>query len=324
VRVVDGVTLSLEAGRTLGLVGESGSGKSLTALSIARLVPSPPARHAGGRIFVEGEDVYQMTEAGLRRMRGGTVAYVFQEPASSLNPTMRIGRQILESLSRHAPDRATMDEVIQLLNLVGIPNPSQRIRAYPHELSGGMQQRVMIAMAVAPSPKLLVADEPTTALDTTIQAQILHLLIELQRQLGMAILLISHNLGLVAQIAHSIAVMYAGEIVERGPTERLLRAPAHPYTKALLALIPTFAGAKRDRFEVIPGAAPLAGDWPAGCRFHPRCPFGRSECARIHPALQERTDHQSWYCRCPYHFEIAQQENGRGAPAPQFNRHGNA
>src|SRR5580704_9988469 len=221
-RAVDGVSLSLEAGKTLCLVGESGSGKSVTALSIARLLASPPAFYAGGEILLDGRDVLQMKAAELRGIRGGLVSYVFQEPGASLNPVFRIGNQIKEALKLHRPEAATDTEVIRLLKLVGIPAPEARIKSYPHEMSGGMQQRAMIAMALAPQPKVLVADEPTTALDVTIQAQIIELLSQLRQQLGMAILLITHNLGIVGDIADQVAVMYAGQIVETAPVRELL------------------------------------------------------------------------------------------------------
>src|SRR5579872_1096047 len=213
-RAVDGLSLSLDAGETLCLVGESGSGKSVTALSIARLLASPPAFYPCGEILLEGRDVLEMKPAELQTIRGGVVSYVFQEPGASLNPVFRIGNQIKESLRLHRPEAATDAEVVRLLKLVGIPAPEARMRSYPHEMSGGMQQRTMIALALAPHPKLLVADEPTTALDVTIQAQIIELLGQLRQQLGMAILLITHNLGIVGDVADEVAVMYAGQIVE--------------------------------------------------------------------------------------------------------------
>src|SRR5437867_3851845 len=233
-RAVDGVSLSLDPGETFCLVGESGSGKSVTALSIARLVPSPPAYYAGGQVLLQGRDVLKMSSADLRNVRGGVVSYVFQEPGASLNPVFRIGGQIKEALTLHRPDCATNAEVIRLLKLVGIAAPESRMRNYPHEMSGGMQQRVMIAMALASQPKLLVADEPTTALDVTIQAQIIELLHDLKHRLGMAILLITHNLGIVGDLADRVAVMYAGQIVETARARDLLKRPLHPYTQALM------------------------------------------------------------------------------------------
>ena len=281
-RAVDGVSLSLEAGKTLCLVGESGSGKSVTALSIAKLVPSPPARYVGGEILIEGRDVLKMSSRELRDIRGGLVSYVFQEPGASLNPVFRIGAQIKESLKYHRPAVANDAEVIRLLKLVGIPAPESRLRNYPHELSGGMQQRVMIAMALASQPKLLVADEPTTALDVTIQAQIIELLGDLRKQLGMAVLLITHNLGIVGDLADDVAVMYAGQIVEHGPVREVLQRPLHPYTQALIQSVPDLE-AEVERLTAIPGTVPLLGSFPGGCRFHPRCPKAQASCSTQAP-----------------------------------------
>jgi oligopeptide/dipeptide ABC transporter ATP-binding protein len=295
-RAVDGVWLSLEPGETLCLVGESGSGKSVTALSIARLLASPPAFYAGGEILLEGRDVLKIRAAELQGIRGGLVSFVFQEPGASLNPAFRIGNQIKEALKLHRPEAATEAEVVRLLKLVGIPAPEARIRSYPHEMSGGMQQRAMIAMALAPHPKLLVADEPTTALDVTIQAQIIELLGQLRKQLGMAILLITHNLGIVGDIADQAAVMYAGQIVETAPALELLRRPLHPYTKALMNSVPSLEG-DAERLATIAGAVPKLGAFPAGCRFHPRCPRARPECSQTSPALVE-VEPRRWV-RCP-------------------------
>lgn len=297
-RVVDGVSLSLEAGGVLGLVGESGSGKTVTALSIARLVPAPPARYVQGRILLEGRDVLAMSASDLCAIRGRVVSFVFQEPGASLNPVMRVGAQIRESLKYHRPGAATDAEVLRLLRLVGIPAPEVRLRDYPHALSGGMQQRVMIAMALASQPKLLVADEPTTALDVTIQAQIIELLRDLRHQLGMAIILITHNLGLVGDLADEVAVMYAGQIVERAPARDLLRAPLHPYTRALLESVPRL-GAGRERLESIPGGVPTSGAFPAGCRFHPRCPVVHAQCSTEQPELRLEAG-GARRVRCPY------------------------
>jgi peptide/nickel transport system ATP-binding protein/oligopeptide transport system ATP-binding protein len=295
-RAVDGVSLCLERGKTLCLVGESGSGKSVTALSIARLIPSPPAFYAGGEILLEGREVLKMNAAELRSIRGGQVSYVFQEPGASLNPVFRIGNQIREALKLHRPDAATDAEVVRLLKLVGIPAPEARLKSYPHEMSGGMQQRAMIAMSLAPQPKLLVADEPTTALDVTIQAQIIELLSHLQEQLGMAILLITHNLGIVADIADDVAVMYAGQIVETAPARKLLKAPLHPYTQALLNSVPSL-DTDAERLAAIPGAVPRLGAFPVGCRFHPRCPRCQPGCVERSPALVEVEPQR--FVRCP-------------------------
>ena len=296
-RAVDDVSLTLDAGKTLCLVGESGSGKSLTALSIARLVPAPPARYAGGSILLNGRDVLAMSARELREIRGGVVSYVFQEPAASLNPVFRVGAQIMEMLKLHRPAAATDAEVARLLKLVGIPAPESRARDYPHQLSGGMQQRVMIAMALASEPKLLVADEPTTALDVTIQAQILELLRELQQRLGMAILLITHNLGIVGDMADRVAVMYAGQIVEEAPAAELLRRPLHPYTRALLRSVPKL-GADAQRLTAIPGTVPRAGDVLTGCRFAPRCAMAKAECVANSQALFELVAARR--VRCPF------------------------
>ena len=217
----------------------------MTALSIARLVPTPPARYTGGEILLNGRDVLRMSQAELRTIRGGVVSYIFQDPSSSLNPVFRVGNQIKESLQLHRPEKANDAEVIRLLKLVGIPAPESRLRDYPHQLSGGMQQRIMIAMALASEPKLLIADEPTTALDVTIQAQILELLLDLKKRLGMAMLLITHNLGIVSDIADRLAVMYAGQIVEEAPAADLLRRPFHPYTRALMNSVPELQARQR-------------------------------------------------------------------------------
>ncbi len=296
-RAVDGVSLTLDAGETVCLVGESGCGKSITAQSIARLVPSPPANYVSGEILLNGRDVLKMTSEELRSIRGGVVSYVFQEPGAALNPVFRIGAQIKESLKLHQPQKANDTEVIRLLKLVGIPAPEARLKNYPFEMSGGMQQRVMIAMALASEPKLLVADEPTTALDVTIQAQILDLLRDLKERLGMAILLITHNLGIVGDIADRVAVMYAGQIVELAPARELLRRPLHPYTRALMASVPKLGG-DATRLTTIPGNVPRIGNFPSGCRFAPRCPMAREECGRALPELIE-VEPQRWV-RCPF------------------------
>ena len=296
-RAVDGVSLTLGAGETVCLVGESGCGKSVTAQSIAKLLPSPPAQYSSGEIFLNGRDVLKMASEELRSIRGGVVSYVFQEPGASLNPVFRIGAQIKESLKLHQPQKANDAEVIRLLKLVGIPAPESRLKNYPFEMSGGMQQRVMIAMALASEPKLLVADEPTTALDVTIQAQILDLLRDLKQRLGMAILLITHNLGIVGDIADRVAVMYAGQIVELAPARELLSRPLHPYTRALMASVPKLGNAAA-RLTTIPGTVPRLGNFPTGCRFAPRCPIAKPECVRSMPELIE-VEAGRWV-RCPF------------------------
>ncbi len=296
-RAVDGVSLTLDAGETLCLVGESGCGKSVTALSIARLVPTPPARYVGGQILVDGEDVLRMNPRQLRSIRGGVVSYIFQEPSSSLNPVFRVGNQILESLQLHRPEVAHTDEVLRLLRLVGIPAPESRLKDYPHQLSGGMQQRIMIAMALASHPRLLIADEPTTALDVTIQAQIIELLRELKRQFEMSMLLITHNLGIVGDLADRVAVMYAGQIVELASSQDLLSHPMHPYTRALMNSVPKLKS-KLDRLPAIPGNVPNLGSFPSGCRFHPRCPQVQSDCSQTTQELREVAP--SHWVRCAY------------------------
>ncbi|HTV63596.1 MAG TPA: ABC transporter ATP-binding protein [Verrucomicrobiae bacterium] len=296
-RAIDDVSFSIGAGETVCLVGESGCGKTVTALSIARLVSTPPANYVGGEILLNGRDVLKMSRRELREIRGGVVGYVFQEPGAALNPVFRVGNQIKESLKLHRPDKATNEEVIRLLKLVGIPAPESRIRNYPFEMSGGMQQRVMIAMALASEPNLLVADEPTTALDVTIQAQILDLLRDLKHRLGMAILLITHNLGIVGDMADRVAVMYAGQIVELAPADKLLRHPFHPYTRALMASVPKLLG-ETDRLSAIPGNVPRIGNFPPGCRFAPRCPIARPECSQKIPDLIEVEPGR--FVRCPF------------------------
>jgi oligopeptide/dipeptide ABC transporter ATP-binding protein len=285
-RAVDDVSLTLDSGQTLCLVGESGSGKSVTALSIARLVPTPPACYPAGEILLNDRDTLKLSAPELRQIRGGVVSYIFQDPGASLNPVQRIGDQIKEALKLHRPDKATNTEVARLLKLVRLPAPESRIKDYPFQLSGGMQQRVLIAMALASEPKLLVADEPTTALDVTIQAQILELLRDLQQRLGMAILLITHNLGIIGDMAGQVAVMYAGQIVELAPARDLLRRPLHPYTKALMHSVPAL-GSTASRLSAIPGTVPKIGQFPPGCRFYPRCPTRKPECENAVPALTQ-------------------------------------
>jgi len=297
VRAVDGVSLNIGQGETLGLVGESGSGKSVTALSIGRLLRTPPAFYAGGEILLEGHDVLKASKRELQKLRGRTVSYIFQEPGASLHPVFRVGAQIKESLKLHRPQAATNLEVVRLLKSVGIPAPETRAKSYPHEMSGGMQQRVMMAMALAAEPKLLVADEPTTALDVTIQAQILALLKEAQQRLGISLLLITHNLGIVGQMADRVAVMYAGQIVETAPARELLRRPLHPYTRALMNAAPRLGG-PGGRLANIPGNVPRPGAMPTGCRFHPRCVVARPDCSVNKPELAAVENGRQ--VRCPY------------------------
>jgi oligopeptide/dipeptide ABC transporter ATP-binding protein len=297
VRAVDGVSFAIRRGETLALVGESGCGKSVTALALAKLVSTPPGVYKRGEILLDGEDVLKMDKQKLRSIRGAKISYIFQEPATSLNPVFRVGYQIKEALRLHRPEAANDAEVVRLLNLVHIPEPEKRMRDYPHQLSGGMQQRVMIAMALACQPALLVADEPTTALDVTIQAQILDLLKELKEKLQMSILLITHNLGIVGDLADTVAVMYAGRIVEYAPAATLLQRPLHPYTIALMRSIPRL-GAHASRLKSIPGTVPNPARLPAGCKFHPRCDRAQPDCTREpEPALLSADGRQ---VRCPY------------------------
>jgi peptide/nickel transport system ATP-binding protein len=287
-RAVDGVSYEIRAGRTLAVVGESGSGKSVTALSILRLIPSPPGVHAGGHIFSEGKDLTTLSEAELRDIRGNKIAMIFQEPMTSLNPVFTVGDQIGESLRLHKGlSRAqAREQAIALLREVKIPSPEARIDEHPHQLSGGMRQRVMIAMALACSPKLLIADEPTTALDVTVQAQILDLMRELQARSGTAILFITHDLGVVAEMADDVVVMYAGKVVERADVQTLFDTPTHPYTQGLFRSMPALDG-QRGPLVPIEGSVPSPLDFPSGCRFRNRCPQAVPRCAESEPALLE-------------------------------------
>jgi oligopeptide/dipeptide ABC transporter ATP-binding protein len=299
VRTVDGVSFTINRGETLALVGESGCGKSVTALSLAKLVATPPGEYKGGEILLEGRDVLKMDKEMLRSIRGAKISYIFQEPAASMNPVFRIGYQIKESLQIHRPNDATDAEVARLLKLVNIPEPERRMRDYPHQLSGGMQQRVMIAMALACNPALLIADEPTTALDVTIQAQILDLLKDLKQKIGMSILLITHNLGIVGDLADNVAVMYAGRIVEYAPAAALLKKPLHPYTVALMRSIPVL-GARAERLQAIPGSVPNPARLPAGCKFGARCDRAQDDCLLDPEPLLAEAGDNTRHVRCPY------------------------
>jgi oligopeptide/dipeptide ABC transporter ATP-binding protein len=284
------LSLSIYPGQTAAVVGESGCGKSVTAMSILRLIPVPPGKIASGQIFFEGRDLVSLPERDMRRVRGKEIAMIFQEPMTSLNPVYTIGDQIAEavSLHQHVRGRAALDVAEQSLKDVGIADPQRRLGEYPHQMSGGMRQRVMIAMALSCKPKLLIADEPTTALDVTIQAQILELLRKLQRETGMAIMLITHDLGVVAENADTVAVMYAGRVVEHATVEDLFDKPQHPYTEGLFRSIPKL-GANVGRLETISGTVPNPANFPSGCKFHPRCPRmnGDPVCATNDPALKE-------------------------------------
>jgi peptide/nickel transport system ATP-binding protein len=321
VRAVDGIGYELRAGRTLGIVGESGSGKTVSALALMGLHP----KHArvAGRIDFDGRELLGLRAEQMRALRGEELAMIFQDPLSSLHPLHRVGWQLVEAIRAHrdVAKAAARERAAELLDLVGIPDPRARLRAYPHELSGGQRQRVMIAMALANEPKLLIADEPTTALDVTVQAQILALLARLQRELGMAMVLVTHDLGVVAEVADEIAVMYAGRIVERGSTEQVLTAPSHPYTWGLLRSIPRLengaAGhgpasrAPRDsdrgaagELEPIAGRPPSLIDPPSGCHFHPRCPYALPEHARIDPALAPVPEEPAHLAACLLEPEV--------------------
>ena len=287
-RAVDGVSFSLRRNRTLGIVGESGCGKSVTALSIMRLVPMPPGYFAGGEIFWQGRNLLGLSEAEMRKLRGNDIAMIFQEPMSSLNPVFTCGDQIMEQILLHRPlsRRQARERAVELLRLVGIPNPSERIDAYPHELSGGMRQRVMIAMALSCDPSLLIADEPTTALDVTVQAQILELIGKLQEETGMSVILITHDFGVVAELCEEVLVMYASKVVESGSVEQIFSSPLHPYTAGLLRSIPRI-GSKKQRLNVIEGNVPSATRLPVGCRFANRCPLADGRCLRDEPVLEQ-------------------------------------
>jgi oligopeptide/dipeptide ABC transporter ATP-binding protein len=286
VRAVDGVGFALSAGKSLGIVGESGCGKTMTALSLMRLIPSPPARIVSGRIMFDGEDVVALDEPRLRALRGNAMAMIYQDPMTTLNPVFNVGEQIAEAvrLHRQASRAAALARAVEMLELVGIPDPARCAQSYPHQLSGGMRQRAVIAMALACHPKLLIADEPTTALDVTIQAQVLDLMRRLQRELGTAIILITHDLGVIADLVDTVVVMYAGKVVERAPVRQLFAAPRHPYTQGLLRSVPSLE-TREHRMRTIEGTVPSAYAMPQGCRFHPRCGIARDVCRTDEPPL---------------------------------------
>ena len=290
VHAVDGVDLALDRGETLGVVGESGCGKSVTALTVMRLLATPPARIVAGEILWRGRDLVPLPQDAMCRIRSKEIAMVFQEPMTSLNPVYTVGEQVAEVIRLHQGlgRRAAMARAVEMLRVVHIPHPERRARDYPHQFSGGMRQRVMIAMALACEPQLLIADEPTTALDVTIQAQILELLAELKSKLGMAVMLITHAMGVIAETTQRVAVMYAGKVVEEAPVAELFRAPRHPYTRGLIRSIPRIdlAAVRKERLEVIPGVVPSLLEPAPGCRFAPRCAHAREEC-RETPPLRE-------------------------------------
>ena len=288
VKAVDGITFDLMEGESLAIVGESGCGKSITALSIMRLIPSPPGRILGGSIRFMGEDLLAQDDKAMRDIRGNRIGMVFQEPMTSLNPVLTIGRQLTEAVQRHLgyDNEAAHARASELLELVGIPDAANRLRSYPHEFSGGMRQRVMIAMALSCSPKLLIADEPTTALDVTIQAQILELIQQVQRELGIAVIIITHNLGVVARYVDRINVMYAGRIVERGTLHQVFDEPQHPYTKGLLASVPRLDKPKGERLIPIEGMPPDLSNLPPGCAFRERCAYAIARCEEDVPEVR--------------------------------------
>jgi oligopeptide/dipeptide ABC transporter ATP-binding protein len=287
-RAVDGVSFEIGAGETVGLVGESGSGKSVTALSLLRLIRPPGRIEPGSEILFDGQNLVALDERAIRAVRGARISMVFQEPMTALNPVFTVGDQIAEVVRVHkgGSRREAWDRAIKMLETVGIPSPAQRANEYPHQLSGGMRQRVVIAMALVMNPALVIADEPTTALDVTIQAQILELLAALQRQFGTSVLLITHDLGVVAETVSRVLVMYGGEIVEEAPVGELFSSAHHPYTEGLLNAMPR-VGQERERLETIPGTVPPPTAWPSGCRFHDRCPYAWDRCAAEHPPLYQ-------------------------------------
>jgi oligopeptide transport system ATP-binding protein len=292
VPAVDGISYTVERGETVAIVGESGSGKTAGALSILRLIPNPPGRITRGEVFFAGRDLLRLSNDAMRQVRGGDIGMIFQEPMTSLNPVLTIGRQITETLEQHrGADRATARKrAVELVGLVGIADPARRLKQYPHQLSGGMRQRVMIAIALACDPKLIIADEPTTALDVTIQAQILELMRELTRRLDVALIIITHNLGVVARYANRVNVMYAGRIVESGPAGAIYQQPRHPYTMALLRSVPRLDRPRQARLDPVDGQPPDLTRLDAGCAFRPRCRFAIADCAIARPSLEPAAD----------------------------------
>jgi peptide/nickel transport system ATP-binding protein len=297
VRAVDGVSLHVDAGETLGVVGESGCGKTITALSILRLVPEP-GRIVSGRILFRGEDVTKMDDDEIRQFRGNDVAMIFQDPMTSLNPVTKVGFQIKEAMTAHErfTEKLARGRVIELLTRVRVPAAASRVNDYPHQFSGGMRQRAMIAMGLSNEPALLIADEPTTALDVTVQAQIIDLMKQLNRELGTAMMLITHNMALVASLCQRVVVMYAGRIVEEGPVEQIFKSPQHPYTWSLLRSVPRVDEVRKDRLVSIKGLPPDLLNPPPGCKFHPRCPFVIERCKTDEPSLDEVAPSQVARC----------------------------
>jgi oligopeptide/dipeptide ABC transporter ATP-binding protein len=297
-QAVDKISFDVSRGRTIGLVGESGCGKSVTALSLLRLLPQPAGRILDGQVLFEGRDLVKLPLAEMHKIRGARIGMVFQEPMAALNPVQTIGRQITEVYRLHldiSPAEA-LRRAIEMLGKVGIPSPEIRVQEYPHQLSGGMRQRVGIAMALACGPQLLIADEPTTALDVTIQAQILALIEQLQKEMGLAVILITHDLGVIAETCEEVIVMYAGRIAEQAPVESLFSRPRHPYTRGLLASIPRLATPRKTRLTTIEGVVPALRDLPAGCRFQNRCPHAEPRCATAAPPLETAEDRHQVAC----------------------------
>ena len=288
-RAVDGMDLALARGKTLGVIGESGCGKSVTAFSVMQLIAAPPGRIVSGEILFEGQDLLKKSREEMRAIRGNEIAMIFQEPMTSLNPVFTIGDQIMEPITLHQKlgKRDAREKAIAMLRLVGIPSPEKRIDDYPHHMSGGMRQRAMIAMALSCRPKLLIADEPTTALDVTIQAQILRLLRKIREESGMAVMMITHDLGVVAEVAEDVVVAYAGRAVECADVKTIFRNPLHPYTRALYNSIPRLTDSRKKRLDVISGSVPTPLDFPPGCRFHPRCGFTRDFCRAEEPGMED-------------------------------------
>ena len=302
-RVIENVSFAVDHGQTLGLVGESGCGKSVTAMSIIRLLPSPPSQVESGHVIFDGQDLLKLDDVAMRNIRGNRIGMIFQEPMTSLNPTFSIGFQIGEVLRIHRRlgQRQARDRSVELLDMVGVGSPDTRVDQYPHELSGGLRQRVMIAMAIACGPSLLIADEPTTALDVTIQAQILDLLVRLQHELEMSILMITHDLGVVAEFCDHVVVMYAGMIVEKAPVGQIFDHPRHPYTRGLLVSVPQI-GNKRNYLPTIPGMVPGIGDRPQGCYFAARCERVLGICRKSIPPLDGRGTENRLACWNPYEY----------------------
>ena len=296
-RSVDGVSFVVNAGETVGIVGESGCGKSVTALSILRLIQQPGRIEEGSRIMFEGKDLVTLDDAGMRQIRGNRISMIFQEPMSALNPVFTVGDQVAEVARVHGTGsrKDAWNRAVEMLTLTGIPSPADRAKQYPHQLSGGMRQRVLIAMALIMNPALVIADEPTTALDVTIQAQILELLVDLQKRLGTSILMITHDLGVIAETTSRVLVMYGGEIVEEAPVKVLFANAHHPYTEGLMNAMPQITESK-ERLNVIPGTVPPPTAWPSGCRFRDRCPYSWEKCEQEHPPLYQIGDGHTSRC----------------------------